>query len=101
MITEPTPFGLSDLKQSVEALQELKKPFGVVINRTGTGYDDIYDYLKENNIPLLLEIPFSMDIARLYSRGIVAVEKMPALRKKFIQFAETIEELNGNSIHQR
>lgn len=101
MITEPTPFGLSDLKQSIETLQELKKQFGVVINRAGTGNDDIYEYLKENDIPLLLEIPFSMDIARLYSRGIIAVEKMPALRKKFIQFAETIEELHGNRIYQR
>ncbi|MFO7614886.1 MAG: 4Fe-4S binding protein, partial [Bacteroidales bacterium] len=101
MITEPTPFGLSDLKQSIETLRELNKPFGVVVNRAGTGNNDIYKYLKENDILLLAEIPFSMDIARLYSEGIVAAEKIPSLRRQFLQVADTLEQINGNSSYQR
>lgn len=101
LVTEPNPFGLSDLKQSIAILQELDKPFGVVINCAGTGNNDVNMFLKENGFPLLAEIPYSMDIARLYSRGIIAAEKMPALRKQFINIAEIIEQLNGNSIYQR
>ena len=37
LVTEPTPFGLSDLKQSVETLKTINKPYGVIINRAGLG----------------------------------------------------------------
>jgi len=33
LVTEPTPFGLHDLKLAVDTLKELKKKFGVVVNR--------------------------------------------------------------------
>lgn len=41
LVTEPTPFGLSDLKQTVDALNSMKKPFGVVINKAGLGDNEI------------------------------------------------------------
>ncbi|WP_372950005.1 ATP-binding protein [Mariniphaga sp.] len=69
LVTEPTPFGLHDLKITVELLQELKKPFGVVVNKAGLGSDDVYTFLKENNIELLGKIPFSRELARMYSSG--------------------------------
>lgn len=69
LVTEPTPFGLHDLKITVELLLELKKPFGVVVNKAGLGSDDVYEYLKENKIALLGEIPFSREFARMYSAG--------------------------------
>lgn len=69
LVTEPTPFGLHDLKITVELLTELKKPFGVVVNKTGLGSDDVYTFLKENDITLLGKIPFSREFARRYSEG--------------------------------
>ena len=69
LVTEPTPFGLSDLKQSVETLRTINKPFGVIINRAGLGNDSVSDYLNRENIPLLLEIPFNKEIAVHYSNG--------------------------------
>ncbi len=69
LVTEPTPFGLSDLKQSIEILKDLNKHFGVVINRADDDYQDIHNYLQANKIPLLLEIPFDRDIAKQYSQG--------------------------------
>lgn len=92
LVTEPTPFGLSDLKQSVETLREMNKPLGVIVNRAGIGNRDVYDYLGKMNLPLLMEIPFSREIALAYSKGklISAIdqlwlEKFQDLYKTLIQ----------------
>lgn len=69
IVTEPTPFGLSDMLLVVEMLQEMKIPFGVVINKAGIGTKDTHKYLKENNISLLGEIPFKRTFAEIYSSG--------------------------------
>ncbi|WP_321996085.1 ATP-binding protein [Draconibacterium orientale] len=69
LVTEPTPFGLHDLKITVELLKEIHKPFGVVVNKAGLGNNAIYRFLEENNIGLLGKIPFSKAYARNYSRG--------------------------------
>lgn len=77
LITEPTPFGVSDLKQSVDTLRTMNKKCGVIINRAGLGDDKVYDYLKQEKIPLLMEIPFDREIASIYSKGkILAKEKV-------------------------
>ncbi len=69
LVTEPTPFGLHDLKLTVELLAEIKKPFGVIVNKAGLGTDDVYKYLKQNSIELLGEIPFNKEYASLYAEG--------------------------------
>jgi len=90
MVTEPTPFGLNDLKLSVETLQELKRPFGVIINRAGMGDSGVYDYLKQNSIPLLMEIPFDREIARTYSEGRLLVEQNLIYREKFSELLNVV-----------
>jgi len=84
LIAEPTPFGLSDLIQSVETLKTLNKPFGVVINRAGLGDEEIYKYLKNNRIPLLMEIPFDRKIASIYSKGQIVAKEKPELQEKLL-----------------
>ncbi len=84
LVTEPTPFGLSDLIQSVETLKTLNKPFGVVINRAGLGDEEIYKYLKNNRIPLLLEIPFDREIAAIYSKGQIVTKEKPEMQEKLL-----------------
>lgn len=69
LVTEPTPFGLHDLKLMVDLNRELKVDFGVIVNKSGLGSDDVYDYLKNENIELLGEIPFSKEYASFYARG--------------------------------
>lgn len=69
LVTEPTPFGLHDLKITVELMNELQKPFGVVVNKAGLGSDEVYTFLKEINVELLGEIPFSREFAQMYSSG--------------------------------
>lgn len=91
LVTEPTPFGLNDLKLSVETLKQLKRPFGVIVNRAGLGNREVYDWLKQNRIPLLLEIPFDREIARIYSEGRLLAEEKPAYQLQFKQVLKAIE----------
>lgn len=101
LVTEPTPFGLSDLKQSVETLKKINKSFGVIINRTGLGNNDVSEYLSQEEIPLLLEIPFKKQIAGLYSRGKIVSETDSFFEKQLLAVVENISILYGNSYNQR
>lgn len=94
LVTEPTPFGLNDLKLSVETLQHLGKPFGVIVNRANLGDDGVYKYLQKNNIALLMEIPMDREIARIYSEGRMLVDEKPEFQSQFIQLYKTINQLN-------
>jgi len=83
LVTEPTPFGLHDLKLAVDLARELKKPIGVVINKANLGDDKVYKYLEKENIPLLAEIPFQRNIAELYSENIHLIDAIPGYDKYF------------------
>ncbi|HOJ36593.1 MAG TPA: ATP-binding protein [Ignavibacteriales bacterium] len=97
LVTEPTPFGLSDLKQTVDALNSMKKPFGVVINKAGLGDNEIYDFLNEKHIPLLMEIPFNKDIAHYYSNGDLFIKNNSKMEKDFFYMFNLIFDKYGNS----
>ena len=97
LVTEPTPFGLSDLKQSVDTLKTMDLPCGVIVNRAGTGNREVYAYLKKEGIPLLLEIPFDRETARLYSNGKIAAREKRELAEQFLSMLDFIFENYGNS----
>jgi MinD superfamily P-loop ATPase len=69
LVTEPTPFGLNDLKLAVAVVRKLKIPMGIVVNKSGLGGNLIKDYCQTENIKLLLEIPHANEIAVQYSKG--------------------------------
>jgi MinD superfamily P-loop ATPase len=101
LVTEPTPFGLSDLQQSVETLRQMEKPFGVVINRAGIGNMAVADYLQRENIELLLEIPFSRQTAQLCSEGKLLAESDLQLAGRLINMVQKIKLEYGNSHYKR
>ena len=82
LITEPTPFGYNDLVLAIETMQELKKDFGVVINRYGIGNNDIEKYCEKHNIPILAKIPNKREIAELYSKGELLWDKIPEVKEE-------------------
>jgi MinD superfamily P-loop ATPase len=84
LVTEPTPFGLNDLILAVEVLRKLQIPFGVVINRSDIGDGKVEEYCGNENIPVLMKMPFSREIAVSYSKGIAIVEKDSSYKNKFI-----------------
>ncbi len=101
LVTEPTPFGLSDLKQSVETLKIINKPCGVIINRAGLGNTKTEEYLDNENIQMLLEIPFSKKIAGLYSMGKIVAESDDIFSKQLLLVTEYINKNYGNSCIKR
>jgi len=95
LVTEPTPFGLHDLKLAVEVAHELQIPTGVVINRAGSdcGYASIVEaFCLEQGLPILLRIPFEREIAEGIAQGKTLLEIHPdyygnRFRQMFSQIA--------------
>lgn len=97
LITEPTPFGLHDLKLAVETMKELKKDFGVVINRFGIGNNDVVDYCEEDNIPILAKIPNSRKLAELYSKGKLVYTELPEVKRELQNIKNHIINIKTNN----
>jgi MinD superfamily P-loop ATPase len=96
MVTEPTPFGLHDLKLAVEAVRLLGIPCGLVVNRADIGDRKVFDYAENENLPILLTIPFDRRIAEAYSQGKNIVEEFPEWRERFCDLFRKIEAIiNG------
>ncbi|MDH5450858.1 MAG: ATP-binding protein [Candidatus Bathyarchaeota archaeon] len=95
LVTEPTPFGLHDLRITVQVLEDMEIPFGVVVNRAGLGDKKVYEYCEEKNIPILLEIPYRRKIAELYSKGIPFSSEMPEWKEKFQTLFDEARKLAG------
>ena len=93
LVTEPTPFGLHDLKLAVGAVRILGIPCGLVINRSDMGDDRLREYAGAEGIPILMEIPFDRKIAEFYSRGELLVDVMPEWREKFLELYQRITDL--------
>jgi MinD superfamily P-loop ATPase len=83
LVTEPTPFGLNDLKLAVEMVRVLNIPLGVVINRADMGDDQVEHYCDEEGIAVWGRIPHDRQIAEAYSRGEIAVDVLPKTRVFF------------------
>jgi MinD superfamily P-loop ATPase len=69
LVTEPTPFGLHDLKLMIGLVREMNKSFGVVVNKAHLGNRDLYDFLEKEGVEILGEIPFSRSYASKYARA--------------------------------
>lgn len=92
LVTEPTPFGLNDLILAVETLKKLHIPCAVVINRSDVGDDKVDIFCQKNNIPILLRIPLSIEIARAYSKGEPLVNHYHNWKNTFKQLFSSIKE---------
>ena len=92
LVTEPTPFGLNDLKLAVEMVRALKLPFGVVINRADLGDLETRSYCDTNHIGILAEIPDDRQIAEAYSRGEMACEAISKYGSVFAKLLSDIGE---------
>jgi MinD superfamily P-loop ATPase len=91
LVTEPTPFGLNDLRVAVETIRELKIPFGVVINRSDAGDDRTVEYCTAEGIDILAEIPDDRRIAVAYSRGEPLVDAVPEFKPVFESLLERLQ----------
>jgi len=90
LITEPTPFGFNDVVLAIETMKELKKDFGIVINRYGIGNNEIEKYCTNSNIPIIARIPNMKEIAHLYSRGELLYDKIPEVKEELMKIEQLI-----------
>jgi MinD superfamily P-loop ATPase len=93
LVTEPTPFGLHDLKIAVEAITPLGIPMGVVLNRSDVGDAEVQKYCLAQGLPLLLEIPHDRKIAEGYARGDSPVVALPHYSSEFLALWEKIRSI--------
>jgi len=93
LVTEPTPFGLHDLRLAWKAFRPLGIPMGVVINRAGLGDRNVQGFCEENVLPVLAEIPFSRDVAEHYARGGVLARLDAGMKERFEALAERLERM--------
>jgi len=97
MVTEPTPFGLNDLKLAVGMAREMRIPFGLVINQADMGSGLVSDYCAVEGIEILARIPHDRKIAEAYSRGELIVEALPEYLEQFRGLLSTVRERAGGS----
>jgi MinD superfamily P-loop ATPase len=77
LVTEPTPFGLHDLKLAIGVVRELDIPAAVIINRDGTDYSEVDAFCAAEDIPIVLRIPFDRQLAEGIARGQTLVDVRP------------------------
>ncbi len=92
LVTEPTPFGLHDLKLAAEVVQAIGVPAGVVVNRDGVGDDSVTAYCREANLPILMRIPLEREIGAAIARGEALVDAFPEYLPRFRELYDRIQE---------
>lgn len=91
LVTEPTPFGLHDLKIAVSLVRKMKIPFGIVVNKAMREDQSIQMYCKKEGITILMEIPFMREIAKNYSNGVLPVCVDEEWKNRFVQLYDNIK----------
>ncbi|MBN1428540.1 MAG: ATP-binding protein [Anaerolineae bacterium] len=95
LVTEPTPFGLHDLRLAVQVARELGVPAGVVINRDGSGNAGVDEFCRAEGLPVLMRIPFDRAIAEGIARGKTLIDIQPEYARQLLDLFEQIKQLAG------
>ncbi len=95
LVTEPTPFGRSDLEAAVDTCRALGVPCAVIINRAGIGDGGVERYCAEQDIPILLTIPQERAIAEAYSRGETLAHAFPEWLEPLCAVLEQVTKMAG------
>lgn len=91
LVTEPSEFGLHDLKMAIELVKLYHMSFVVIINKDDGKENIIKEYCISNQISLFGIVPYSVEAATLYSKGVMLCED-EYHKEIFIQIAEKIKE---------
>jgi MinD superfamily P-loop ATPase len=90
LVTEPTPFGLHDLRLAVELGRTLGLGMVAVINRSDLGGDDVREYLTGEGIRVVAEIPFRREIAAVYAAGGLCLDGSPEVLSAVVALGEEV-----------
>jgi len=101
LVTEPTPFGLHDLRLAAQLVRDLDLPAGVIVNRDGIGDSQVDEFCCEAGLPVLMRIPMERRIAESLARGQPLVESSPEYLPRFQELYARIQSLieaNGKEV---
>ncbi len=93
MVTEPTPFGLHDMDMAVRMAGALGVPSLVVMNKDVPENTEVKRFCAEHGLEIALSIPFSLETARLTSRGVNLVDSGEGWRSAFLSLYQRITSL--------
>jgi MinD superfamily P-loop ATPase len=91
LVTEPTPFGLHDLRAAVAVARTLAVPVAVIVNRENGTYEPLEEYLREAHLPVLARFPDDREVAESYAKGSLICEELPAYRDRFVQLMAAVK----------
>jgi MinD superfamily P-loop ATPase len=91
LVTESTPFGLNDLKLAIQVVRSLNIPFGIIINKYDERFKELDEYCRDEDISILLKIPFDRKIAEYYSRGAPLINVIPHFKASLQQVFKNIQ----------
>lgn len=91
LVADPTPFGLNDLKLSVDMCRTIGIEPVVIVNRAEYRDDDLKKYCDEEDLEIIGEIPDDREIAEIYSRGGLIVDESEEHKELFEELAETVK----------
>ncbi len=96
LVTEPTPFGLHDLRLAVRLVKKLELPVGVIINRADMGDNEVEQYCLQEGLPIIMRIPYDKQLAIAYAQGVPAVRSLPHYAEKFRRlYADILKLVSG------
>lgn len=93
LVTEPTPFGLHDLRLMVEVVRDLDVKAGVIVNRDGIGDAPIDDFCAAAGLPVLMHIPMEREIAEGTAQGRPLTALMPTYIERFGRMYDEMERI--------
>jgi MinD superfamily P-loop ATPase len=97
LVTEPTPFGLHDLKIAVTVAQTLGKPIGIVINREQGHFSPLNQYIAASNLKVLTAIPEDREVTKAYSTGSLMFNVLPAYREYLAELTVNLGRVMGTA----
>ncbi len=92
VVVEASLFGLENFKMLEELLRLFKKPFSVLVNKSGHGSGLIYDYCREKEIKIIADIGLDREIGLLNSRGRIAARENQDYRALFEGIRDDLRE---------
>ncbi len=97
LVTEPTPFGLNDLKLALQLTLRKGIPTGIVINRSDGTDSAVAEYAARIGVPVIGRIPFSRAYAETYAGGDLLTDAFPEFRANLLDIYEAITYLVGTT----
>lgn len=100
LVSEPTRFGMHDLRMVVDSLSILEIPMVIIINKVGIGKVDIRGFADVKNIPVIAEIPFDRNLSEVYARGDEPLDEIPWFKETIEDVASSLMVRKGGDPHQ-